>query len=100
MVKSCLSKIVLGVAAFALFGFPPAEASCQLIHATHSARSQAKAVQTSQALALRSAYDLQRAMGWSHITLTAYPVMGHKQTLEQASEMSALPTKADMRRAR
>ena len=25
--------------------------------------------------------------------------MGHKQTLEQASEMSALPTKADMRLA-
>jgi hypothetical protein len=76
MVKSCLSKIALGVAAFALLGFPPAEASCQLIHATHSARSQAKAVQTSQALALRSAYDLRRAMGWSHITLTAYPVPG------------------------
>ena len=76
MVTSCLSKIALGVAAFALFGFPPAEASCQLIHATHSARSQAKAVQTSQALALRSAYDLQRVMWWSHITLTAYPVPG------------------------
>ena len=25
--------------------------------------------------------------------------LGHKQTLEQASEMSALPTKADMRLA-
>ena len=25
--------------------------------------------------------------------------LGHKQTLEQASEMSALPTKADMRPA-
>ena len=35
-------------------GFQPAEAGCQLIHATHSAPSQAKAVETSQALALRS----------------------------------------------
>ena len=26
----------------------------------------------------------------------AMPALGHKQTLEQASEMSALPTKADM----
>ena len=76
MVKSCLSKVALSVVAFAFFGFQPAEANCQLIHATHSARSQAKAVQTSRALALRSAYDLQREMGWSHITMTAHPVPG------------------------
>ena len=63
--KSCSSTIGLSIALFAFFGFQPAEAGCQLIHATHSARSQAKAVQTSQALALRSAYDLQRAMGWA-----------------------------------
>ena len=43
--KSCLSKIGLGIAVFALFGFQPAEAGCQLIHATHSARAQAKAVE-------------------------------------------------------
>ena len=55
--KSCLSTIRLGIAVFAFFGFQPVEAGCQLIHATHSARSQAKAVQTSQALALQSAYD-------------------------------------------
>jgi hypothetical protein len=66
--KSCLSTIGLGIAVFAFFGFQPAEAGCQLIHATHSARSQAKAVETSRALALHSAYDIQRAMGWSHIT--------------------------------
>jgi hypothetical protein len=30
---------------------------------------------------------------------TMFRDMGHKQTLEQASEMSALPTKADMRLA-
>jgi hypothetical protein len=52
--KSCVSTIGLGIAVFAFFGFQPAEAGCQLIHATHSAPSQAKAVETSQALALRS----------------------------------------------
>ena len=76
MVKSCLSTIGLGIVAFASFGFQPADAGCQLIHATHSARSQAKAVETSRALALGSAYDLQRAMGWRHITMIAHPVQG------------------------
>jgi hypothetical protein len=75
-VKSCLSTIGLGIVVFAFFGFQPVKAGCQLIHATHSAQSQAKAVQTSQALALRSAYDLQRAMRWSHITMSAHPVQG------------------------
>jgi hypothetical protein len=76
IMKSCVSTIGLGIAVFAFFGFQPAEAGCQLIHATHSATSQAKAVETSQALALRSAYDLQRSSGWSHITLSAHPVQG------------------------
>jgi hypothetical protein len=76
IVKSCLSTIGLGIAVFAFFGFQPAQAGCQLIHATHSARSQAKAVETSRALALRSAYDLKRAMGWSRITMSAHPVQG------------------------
>jgi hypothetical protein len=67
---------VLSIAVFTFFGFLPAEAGCQLITATHSARSQAKAVETSQALALQSAYDLQRARGWSHITLSPHPVQG------------------------
>jgi hypothetical protein len=35
-----------------------------------------KAVETSRALALRSAYDLKRAMGWSRITMSAHPVQG------------------------
>ena len=74
--KNRLSTTGLGIAVFALFGFQPAEAGCQLIHATHSARSQAKAVETSRALALGSAHDLQRAMGWRHITMTAHPVQG------------------------
>jgi hypothetical protein len=54
--KSCLSTIGLGIAVFASFGFQPAEAGCQLIHATHSAPSQAKAVEASRALALQSAW--------------------------------------------
>ena len=73
--KSCLSTIGR-IAVFAFFGVQPALADCQLIHATHSARSQAKAVEISQALALRSAYDLQRARGWRHITMSAHPVQG------------------------
>ena len=75
--KSCLSTIGLGIAVFAFFGLQPAaEAGCQLINATHSAQSQAKAVETSQALALRSAYDLQRVRGWSHVSLSAHQVQG------------------------
>jgi hypothetical protein len=76
IMKSCVSTIGLGIAVFAFFGFQPAEAGCQLIHATHSAPSQAKAVEASRALALQSAYDLRRASGWSHITLSAHPVQG------------------------
>jgi hypothetical protein len=76
IVQSCLSTIGLGIAVFAFFGFQPAVAGCQLLHATHSARSQAKAVETSRALALRSAYDLKRAMGWSRFTMSAHPVQG------------------------
>ena len=74
--KSCVSTIGLGIAMFAFFGIQPAVAGCQLIHATHSAPSYAKAVETSRALALQSAYDLQRASGWSHVTLSAHPVQG------------------------
>ena len=74
--KSCLYPIGLCVAAFVFFGDQPAEAGCQLIHATHSARSQAKAIETARALALKSAYDLQRALGWRHITMTSHQVQG------------------------
>jgi len=78
IMKCFLSTIgeVLGIAVFAFLGLQPAEAGCQLITATHSARSKAKAVETSQALALQSAYDLQHARGWSHITLSAHLVEG------------------------
>jgi len=69
IMKCFLSTIgeVLGIAVFAFLGLQPA---------THSARSKAKAVETSQALALQSAYDLQHARGWSHITLSAHLVEG------------------------
>jgi hypothetical protein len=67
--KSFLSATGFGIAVFAFFGLQPAEAGCQLITATHSARSQAKAVETSQGLALQSAYDLQHSMGWSALRL-------------------------------
>ena len=73
--KSCLFTIG-GIAVFAFFGVQPALAGCHLIHATHSARSQAKAVETSRALALRHASDLQQAIGWSHIAMSAYQVQG------------------------
>ena len=74
--KSCLYPIGLGIAALVFFGVQPSEAGCQLIHATHSARSQAKAIETARALALKSAYDLQRALGWRHITMTSHQVQG------------------------
>jgi len=34
------------------------------------------AVQTSQALALQSAYNVQRARGWSSVSLSPHPVAG------------------------
>lgn len=70
---------MIGVAAvgIAFLAAPlPAEASCQLIKATHSAASQAEAAQMSRALALQSAEDLKRAKGWSDVSLTAYKVKG------------------------
>ena len=76
MLNDCLRRITLALAAFAVLGFQPAVAACQLIHATHSARSHAKAVETSRMLALQSAYDLQRSRGWSHITMTGHAVPG------------------------
>jgi hypothetical protein len=64
------------VAGFFLFGLQPAEAGCELVTATHSAPTRVKAVQTSQALALQSAYNVQRKRGWSSVTLSARPVAG------------------------
>ena len=75
--KSFLTVGVLGMAMLAIFGIDAAHAmSCQLITATHSARSWAKAAETSQALAVQTARNLQRARGWSTLTLSAYAVPG------------------------
>jgi hypothetical protein len=64
------------VAVFALFGLQPAEAGCELVTATHSAPTRVNAVETSQALALLSAHNVQRARGWSSVTLSAHQVAG------------------------
>jgi hypothetical protein len=76
--KGILAKVwgLICVAGFFLFGLQPAEAGCELVTATHSAPTRVKAVQTSQALALQSAYDVQRKRGWSSVTLSARPVAG------------------------
>jgi hypothetical protein len=69
---------VLAVAgfAFASFGMRPAQASCQLVTATHSAPSKAEAAQSSRALAVQSAYQLKRARGWSYVSMSARRVKG------------------------
>ena len=76
--KSYSLAVVGGVtvAMCTFYGLEPANASCELVKATHSAPSRQKAVQTSQALTLQSAYAVQRARGWNQITLSAYPVLG------------------------
>jgi hypothetical protein len=71
--KVC-GMIFVGV--LALLGLQPAEAGCELVTATHSAPTRVKAVQTSQALALQSAYNVQRKRGWSSVSLSARPVAG------------------------
>ena len=67
---------VICVAVFAFLGLQPAHAGCELVTATHSAPTRVKAVQTSQALALQSAYDVQHRRGWSSVSLSPHPVAG------------------------
>jgi hypothetical protein len=76
--RGILAKVwgLICVAGFFLFGLQPAEAGCELVTATHSAPTRVKAAQTSQALALQSAYNVQRKRGWSSVTLSARPVAG------------------------
>ena len=76
--RGILAKVwgLICVAGFFLFGLQPAEAGCELVTATHSAPTRVKAVQTSQALALQSAYNVQRKRGWSSVSLSARPVAG------------------------
>jgi len=70
-----LNVTALSIAAFG-FHATAAEASCQLIKATHSAISYADAAQMSRVLALQSANDLKRAKGWSSVNLTPHKVKG------------------------
>src|SRR5215469_9494778 len=76
--KNHAAKIgeMICIAAVAFLGLQPAEAGCELVTATHSAPTRVKAVQTSQALALQSAYNVQGARGWSSVTLSAHEVAG------------------------
>jgi hypothetical protein len=66
----------ISIAVFAVLGLQPAQAGCELVTATHSAPTRVKAVQASQALALQSAYNVQRKRGWSSVTLSARTVAG------------------------
>jgi hypothetical protein len=86
---------VLLVAILTVFGIDAANAmSCQLVTATHSARTHAKAAQTSQALALQTALNLQRAKGWSTLTLSAYAVPG--DPFWKAVRPHGVPAKAQL----
>jgi hypothetical protein len=67
---------LISIAVLTLLWIQPAEAGCELVTATHSAPTRVKAVQTSQALALQSAYNVQRKRGWSSVSLSARPVAG------------------------
>ena len=95
MVRNGLTKIALGLVAFVFLGFQPARAACQLIHATHSARSHAKAVETSRMLALQSAHDLQRARGWRQISMSAHAVPG--EPFWKAVRPSGVPAHARLK---
>ena len=76
--RGILAKVcgLICVAGFFLVGLKPAEAGCELVTATHSAPTRVKAVQTSQALALQSAYNVQRKREWNSVSLSARPVAG------------------------
>jgi hypothetical protein len=66
--------VVLGGLAFAVLGYQPAAAGCQVISATHSADNKAEALAMSRALAVESANDLRRAQGWKYVTMRAHKV--------------------------
>ena len=83
--KSFLIGGVLGLAMLMVAEIDAAHAmSCQLITATHSARSWASAAETSQALAVQTARNLQRARGWSTLTFVCL-CGGRRSVLESGS---------------
>ena len=91
--KSFLIGGALGMAMVAIV--QPAHAmSCQLITATHSARTHAKAAETSQALAMQTALALQRTRGWSTLSLSAYAVPG--DPFWKAVRPNGVPAKAKL----
>jgi hypothetical protein len=92
-----MGVVVLAVAGFALasFGMRPADAACQLITATHSARSKAEAARTSQALAVQSAYQLKSARRWSYVTMSASRVKG--DPFWKAVRPNGVPAKAQLK---
>jgi hypothetical protein len=89
--------VVVVVAGFALasFGMRPAGAACQLVTATHSARSKAEAARTSQALAVQSAYQLKNARRWSYVTMSASRVKG--DPFWKAVRPNGVPAKAQLK---
>jgi hypothetical protein len=93
--RSFLVSSFLAVVLSAFAGLQPAHAlSCQLVTATHSARTHAKAAETSQALALQTALNLQRTRGWSTLTLSAYAVPG--DPFWKAVRPHGVPAKAQL----
>lgn len=66
--------MVLGAAAFALWGVPPAIAACEIITATHSAESKGEALHMSRALTARSAKELRRQRGWRSMRMSPHKV--------------------------
>jgi hypothetical protein len=92
-----MGVVVLAVAGFALasFGMRPADAACQLVTATHSARSKAEAARTSQALAVQSAYQLKSARRWSYVTMSASRVKG--DPFWKAVRPNGVPAKAQLK---
>ena len=66
--------IALAVLAWAVCGYQPVSAGCDVISATHSADSRAEALRMSQVLAAQSAQDVKRQKGWSYVSMSAYKV--------------------------
>jgi hypothetical protein len=90
-----MGVVVFAAAAFALWSPRPAESGCQLITATHSARSKAEAAQTSRALAVQSANQLKNARRWSYVTMSARRVQG--DPFWKAVRPNGVPAKAQLK---
>jgi hypothetical protein len=69
--------IAIAIAAIGVLicGAHPASAGCQVISATHSAYTQAGALQSSQLLAAQNALELKRQNGWRSYSMRARRVI-------------------------